>query len=1082
MRSYELVNKSTQVYLQSDQLILSIRDATVEYRNYLRTHDTASVAAFNKKANEYAQVSSLLKQLEKDNKQQLKNIHQADSLTQQYITRVRLAMARDKTNPASEVFFQQDSTMLASIRNSIDRIVVRESTIRKTRDEALHHHMYTTPLFLLALSLISIAAIVYAFFSIIKQVKKSRTLQLSEARFKFLIKQAPVAIAIFKGKDAVVEIINDKALAILDIAGEKITGRSLFEVVPGANQLKEMYDKVLSEGTPAAASAFPLRLFRNNKTEDCYFDLVIEPLFDAAGKIFSAMVVVTDTTEKVIAHKKIEESEKHFRALIENSLDVIMLVDATGVFSYVSSSVKNVFGYDENELIGKTALSLVHPDDAAALIEGALPMVEGKHKIFNTVRLLHKDGSWRWVESTVSNLLDIPYVNAFVCNTHDITTQKEAQDTLKQSEENFRQMADLIPQIVWTANTDGAVDYFNKRWYEYTGFDGIGEDQNWIAIVHPHDVKRTLDTWLYSVATGEPYRIEYRFRDKSSPHGYRWFLGKALPIRNEEEKIIKWFGTCTDIHDQKTITEKLEQLVRERTAELTVRNKDLSEAQSLAHIGSWEWNIQENSIYWSDEMYRVYGIKPGAFEITFEKYLELVYPEDREYVNKIITEAFANKDAFDFYHRILRPDASVRTLHARGKVYTDGENNPIRMKGTGQDISQTIAIQNKINNLNQTFNFAEQTSFIGSFRYNFSTDELTNSDNLYRLLGCVPGEFEPIYENFKAFIHPEDLENVLAEIQLLDETSSSNDYLFRVIKKDGSVVHVRNTGIFINEQKERIYIGALQDITIQHNKELQLLEQNTTLEKMNNELASFSYIASHDLQEPLRKIRMFTRRLMEKELTALSKDGVEYFNRIDNAATRMQRLIEDLLSYSRTNTVQAHFELADMDKLLEDVIDNLKEKIVQTNTVIEYAQLGAAWVIPFQFQQLFTNLITNSIKFTREGNQPHIAISHTIITGAKNGYPAGLRNEKYHVYTITDNGIGFEEQYSEQIFGLFQRLHGRNEFEGTGIGLAICKKITENHNGIITASSKPDAGATFNIYVPVEQVKHPPGILQKNPA
>jgi len=280
---------------------------------------------------------------------------------------------------------------------------------------------------------------------------------------------------------------------------------------------------------------------------------------------------------------------------------------------------------------------------------------------------------------------------------------------------------------------------------------------------------------------------------------------------------------------------------------------------------------------------------------------------------------------------------------------------------------------------------------------------------------------------------------------------------------------VRNTGIFITEENERIYIGTLQDITVQHNKEIQLLEQNSTLEKMNRELASFSYVASHDLQEPLRKIRMFTRRITEKETDALSENAKDYFTRIENAATRMQQLIDDLLNYSRTNTAQVHFESTDLDQLLEDVSESLKEKIIQTNAVIESSGLQTANVIPFQFQQLLTNLFTNSMKFTRPGVPPHIRISHNIINGEKIKEIPVLRKTKYHQYTITDNGIGFEPQYNDQIFGLFQRLHGRNEFEGTGIGLAICKKIVENHNGIITATGRIDQGATFDIYIPVEQ-------------
>ena len=309
---------------------------------------------------------------------------------------------------------------------------------------------------------------------------------------------------------------------------------------------------------------------------------------------------------------------------------------------------------------------------------------------------------------------------------------------------------------------------------------------------------------------------------------------------------------------------------------------------------------------------------------------------------------------------------------------------------------------------------------------------------------------------------------------MLDEDAVNNEniaseYLFRIIKKDHSIIHVRSTGIFVTEENERIYIGTLQDVTLQYNKEVQLTDQNIELEKMNKELASFSYVASHDLQEPLRKIKMFTKLLLEKEFKTLSEDAKGYFSRIENAAGRMQQLIEDLLSYSRTNTIQAHFELTNIDKLLEEVLDNLKEKISQSHVVIKSSGLREAKVIPFQFQQLFTNLITNSIKFTNKNSAPAIHFSHTYINGEllQDMHPS--KKITYHYFQIKDNGIGFDQKYAEQIFGLFQRLHGRNEFEGTGIGLAICKKIVENHNGFITAFGEVGKGATFDIYIPVEQ-------------
>jgi len=152
----------------------------------------------------------------------------------------------------------------------------------------------------------------------------------------------------------------------------------------------------------------------------------------------------------------------------------------------------------------------------------------------------------------------------------------------EESKEQFRQLADFMPQIVWTAKPDGFLDYYNKQWYDYTGFkEGYG-DQSWVPILHPDDVEVCMDTWYSAVSKGTPYHIEYRFKDKNTGD-YRWFLGKALPIKDKEGNVIKWFGTCTDIHEQKTISESLETLVHERTEELKRSNEDL---QQFAHVAS----------------------------------------------------------------------------------------------------------------------------------------------------------------------------------------------------------------------------------------------------------------------------------------------------------------------------------------------------------------------------------------------------------------------------------------------------------------------------------------------------------------
>lgn len=240
-----------------------------------------------------------------------------------------------------------------------------------------------------------------------------------------------------------------------------------------------------------------------------------------------------------------------------------------------------------------------------------------------------------------------------------------------------------------------------------------------------------------------------------------------------------------------------------------------------------------------------------------------------------------------------------------------------------------------------------------------------------------------------------------------------------------------------------------------------LLEKNKELEKMNKELQSFSYIASHDLQEPLRKIRTFADRILEKEHDSLSGEGKEYFRRMQNAAKRMQTLIDDLLTYSRTSTDEKLFKHTDLNEIMAQVREDLKEEILLKNAVIEASGLPAISVISFQIRQLLQNLISNSLKFSLPDQPPHITITGEIITGRQ-------PEEKLCRIVVKDNGIGFEEIYREKIFEVFQRLHGKMEYGGTGIGLAIVKKIVENHNGKIAAESTPGGGSVFEILLPAE--------------
>jgi two-component system CheB/CheR fusion protein len=245
-----------------------------------------------------------------------------------------------------------------------------------------------------------------------------------------------------------------------------------------------------------------------------------------------------------------------------------------------------------------------------------------------------------------------------------------------------------------------------------------------------------------------------------------------------------------------------------------------------------------------------------------------------------------------------------------------------------------------------------------------------------------------------------------------------------------------------------------------------LKDKNSELIKINKELEAFTYVSSHDLQEPLRKIQTFADRILEKEHGHLSDSGKDYFRRMQSAAIRMQSLIEDLLAFTRISTAERKFGFVEINSVLTDLKAEFREVIEEKNALIESHDLGSVWVIPFQFRQLLYNLLGNALKFSKPGIPPHIIIKYNIVDGSTLLTPHANKKSNYYNISIEDHGIGFEPEYQHKIFEVFQKLHGKEQYPGTGIGLAIVKKIIENHNGLILANGKLNNGAIFDVYLP----------------
>ena len=238
------------------------------------------------------------------------------------------------------------------------------------------------------------------------------------------------------------------------------------------------------------------------------------------------------------------------------------------------------------------------------------------------------------------------------------------------------------------------------------------------------------------------------------------------------------------------------------------------------------------------------------------------------------------------------------------------------------------------------------------------------------------------------------------------------------------------------------------------------------LSSANQDLTTFTYVSSHDLQEPLRKIRNFVAVILQNEESKLSDEGKNYLQRMYETAKGMQQLIEDLLTYSRTKGAEREFEKISLNVVVDEVLKQFEDVLQEKNAIIEIMPLGNAMIIPFQFRECLQNLISNSIKFIKPGTAPHITMTSEIVHGRTLKIEGLSPKVNYCHIIYTDNGIGFDPQYKDRIFEVFQRLHSKEEYNGTGMGLAICKRIIENHNGIITATGTLGKGARFDIYIP----------------
>lgn len=526
---------------------------------------------------------------------------------------------------------------------------------------------------------------------------------------------------------------------------------------------------------------------------------------------------------------------------------------------------------------------------------------------------------------------------------------------------------------------------------------------------------------------------------------------------------------------------KLVHLLTERerlTDSLRKSEERLKRAQQIAQVGSWELDLTKNELTWSDEAHRIFGLEPQEFDATYEAFLERVHPDDRKAVDDAYVESLhEGRDAYEIDHRVVRKSTGeTRYIHEKCEHFRDAAGRVVYSVGMVQDITERKRAEEMLsaerNFLNAVLDTAGALVIVLDregriVRFNKACEKKTGYTSaeaegrvLWDLLLTEdekPGVME-VFRRLEAGQFPLEYENHwIARNGELVLISWSNTAL---LDRKGMVDYIIGTGVDITERKraEEALRKAHDDLELRvEARTLELQSYMKRLQESNRALKDFVSIASHDLQEPLRKVRMFGQRLKEKFSPALGAHGRDYVERMQAASERMQNLIDALLDYSRVTTRAQPNAPVNLNDLVGEVLLDLEARVEETKGRVEVESLPTIEADPNQMRQLFQNLIGNALKFHGE-EYPVVSV---------HGLPC---SDGVCRIQVSDNGIGFDEKKLERLFAPFQRLHGKGSpYKGTGMGLAICKKIVERHGGNITAKSSPGTGSTFIIDLPVEQ-------------
>lgn len=772
-------------------------------------------------------------------------------------------------------------------------------------------------------------------------------------------------------------------------------------------------------------------------------------LKDEKGNVTGALSTARDITERKRAEATLAESERKYRLLADNMVDFISVSDLDFKINYISPSIEKALGYTFEELQSLPLNSYMSERSIALMTRILSEEIEneksgntypGRHRTYE-VEYTRKDGSRMTCELKTSAIRDAGANAIGLLNVgRDITDRVQAEVALRESERKFRETVANLDEGYYSCLVDGTVLEHNRAFNRILGID---EDR---------DMKgaRLPDFWLNPEERG--VYLEH-LETKGSIRNYtvvaRKTNGDSIDVIlnshivfDETGKPLRIEGTFIDITDRVRMEERF------RIA-----------AESMSDV-IYEWDLKER-IDWFGAIDGLMGYEGGGFPRTLSEWEKIVHPDDRERVLAAIDRHIRGEAGFDIEYRIRKKDESFAVWNARGEIVRNVAGVPLRMYGAISDITARKQAEDGLRALNERLSFLVDANIIGVVRAGVDGAILEANDYYLDFLGYTREEFEKGLISWKDRTPLEHLAADERAIKELQERGVCAPYEKEYFRKDGTRVWVYLVDAM---QADGSIAAYALDITerkraeenirrVNESLEQRVRERTASLEESNRELESFSYSVSHDLRAPLRSIDGFSQVILEDYAERLDDAGRGYLDRIRAATDRMARLIDDILKLSRLGRTEMRFEGVDLGALARTVADELRKQ--DPGRSVDFI-IGGNMITRGDSSLLkvaLDNLLGNAWKFT--SRTPHARIEF----GATDR--DGVRE-----YFVRDNGVGFDMKYASKLFGAFQRLHSTDEFEGTGIGLALVRRIVSRHGGTVRAEGEVGKGACFYFTIP----------------